>query len=92
MPKLSGHKVLHKDRRFMVFEVSKEFPFEGYEKDCSILVFDKLYGNVVGFTDTHYVGHCNPGSYQESLQIKANDAIELVDAVRAGLKAYRNFK
>ena len=92
MPKLSEHKVLHKDRRFMVFEVSQEFPFEGYEKDYSFLVFDKLYGNVVGFTDAHYVGHCNPGSYQESLPIKANNAIELVNVVKLGLKAYKTFK
>lgn len=76
----------------MVFEVSQEFPFEGYEKDYSILVFDKLFGNVVGFTDAHYVGHCNPGSYQESLPIKANNAIELVNLVKLGLKAYKAFK
>lgn len=32
MPKLSEHSVLHKDQRFMVFEVSQERPFEGYER------------------------------------------------------------
>lgn len=92
MPKLSEHSVVHKDRRFVVFGVSQEFLFEGYEMDYSILVFDKLYGNVVGFTDAQYFGHCNPGMYQESLPIKANNASELVNEVRIGLKAYKTFK
>jgi len=91
-PKLFGHEVLHKQRRFIVFKIDQAHPFQGYEAHYSILVFDKLYDTVVGFFDDHYSGHCNPGTFQESLPVKANSATELADAVRVGLKAYRSLK
>jgi hypothetical protein len=40
MPKLSGHSVLHKDRRFVVFRVSSYYPFEGYGADWLCFVDD----------------------------------------------------
>ena len=90
LPKLLGHEVLHAQRRFIVFRIDQEHPFEGYETDYSILVFDKLYGSVVGFCDQHYSGHCNPGTFQESMPIGGLSAAELAISTSNGLKAYRH--
>lgn len=43
-PDLNGHNVLYKGKRFWVFEISSEFPFEGYETSCQVIVYDKEYG------------------------------------------------
>lgn len=92
-PKLSvGNEVLHKDRRFIVFRVSKESPFEGYEPDCSVLVYDRLYGSALGFVDDSLSGICNPSTYQNSLPICGNSAAELVHSVRQALKTLRSCK
>jgi hypothetical protein len=88
MPKLSGHSVLHKDRRFVVFRVSSEHPFEGYEADCSVLVFDRRYDSVVGFVDDSFIGYCNPSTFQESMPVSGSNAAQLVQSVRNGLKAF----
>ena len=40
-PDLNGHKVLYKGKRFWIFEISKEFPFRGYEEFCDVIVYDK---------------------------------------------------
>lgn len=89
-PTLCGHDVLHKDRQFMVFRVSYDHPYDGYESDYSILVFDRLYDAVVGFCNDHYSGHCNPGTYQDSLPISGSNAAELVISTRNCLKEFQS--
>ena len=42
-PKLNGHKVLYKGRRYWVFEVSDEFPYGGSEEIDKIVVYDGVY-------------------------------------------------
>lgn len=91
-PKLSGHNVLHKDRRWVVFRVSQEYPYDGYEADCSVLVFDRRYDSVVAFVDDFFDGYCNPSTFQESLPVHGGNAAELIQSVRNGLKAYRSCK
>ena len=41
-PQLSGHKILFKGKRFWIFEISEEHPFEGFEDACEIVLFDKV--------------------------------------------------
>lgn len=46
-PNLHGHKTLYKGKRYWVFEVSSEYPFEGYEEEFSLVLYDCLYGGVI---------------------------------------------
>lgn len=48
-PKLDDHKVLYKGLRYWVFEISKDFPWDGLEEHCSVAVFDGEYGVVSAF-------------------------------------------
>jgi hypothetical protein len=45
-PVLNGHKTLYKGRRYWVFEINNETPFQNYEGVCQFLVFDKAVGCV----------------------------------------------
>ncbi|MBU3614470.1 hypothetical protein ICN46_06125 [Polynucleobacter sp. Latsch14-2] len=88
LPKLSGHSVLHKDRRWVVFGISQEYPYDGYEADCSVLVFDRRYDSVVAFVDDSFNGYCNPSTFQESLPVHGSGATELVESVSKALKQF----
>jgi hypothetical protein len=45
LPKLEGHNVLYKGKRFWIFEISLIFPFGGYENNREqVIVYDKVYG------------------------------------------------
>lgn len=50
-PELNGHAVLYKGKRYWAFEISNEHPYENYEKDCSIIIFDKLYVGVAAWVN-----------------------------------------
>lgn len=82
-PDLSGHKVLYKGKRYWAFEISNDYPYENYEKDCSIIIFDKLYGGVAAWVnklpDSTYKGDM-PYS-QQSIDISGNTVREMVDKV-----------
>jgi len=61
-PKLSGHKVLYKGRRFIAFEISDKFPFESFEDKFQFAIFDRLYDATLA------VGVVNSnGTYQGEL-------------------------
>lgn len=90
-PQLSGHTVLFKGTRYYVFKVSKDHPFEGYEDGYTVLVYDKLYGTVVGFCSDELVGICNPSTFQESLPLKAKDVRDLVSQVDFALEAFDRY-
>jgi len=48
LPKLDGHKVLYKGKRFWIFEIDEKFPFQGYEAaHGQVIVYDKVYGGAV---------------------------------------------
>ena len=40
-PKLDGHNVLKRGKRFWIFEISAKYPFQGLEKNYDIVVYDK---------------------------------------------------
>lgn len=43
-PALDGHKVLYKGRRYWVFSVNQDFPFEGEEEYYDMVFWDGLLG------------------------------------------------
>jgi len=48
LPKLDGHKILYKGKRFWIFEINEKYPFQGYESVREqVIVYDKVYGAVV---------------------------------------------
>ena len=47
-PKLDGHKILYKGKRFWIFEIDAKYPFQGYEGvHKQVIVYDKAYGVAV---------------------------------------------
>jgi len=89
-PDLNGHKVLYKGKRFWVFEISSEFPFNGMEEFCQVIVYDKEYGCEIAEANNSADGYC--GSLigpQESVEVSGSSAVELVDSV---IYASRNYE
>ena len=83
-PKLTDHKVLYKGKRYWVFEIDKEHPYENYEKDCNCVVFDKFYGGCViswcnKLEDGSFKGIVSYG--QGSIEVDGRTPKELVDSV-----------
>jgi hypothetical protein len=82
-PKLCGHRVLYKGKRYWAFEISKKFPYENYEDSCSIIIFDKLYGSVAAWvtqqSNNSYKGDM-PYS-QQCIDISGNTVKEIVNEV-----------
>jgi hypothetical protein len=78
-PELTNHKILYKGKRYWVFEISKENPYENMENVCSIIVFDKLCGGIAGYCnykeDGTIVGDI-PYS-QQSIDIEGKDGKEI---------------
>ena len=82
-PVLNGHKVLYKGKRYWAFEISKEHPYENYEKDCSIIVYDKYCDAVAAWCDSSidgaYTGYIPYG--QGSIEVNGHTVKELVTSV-----------
>ncbi len=87
-PPKSTHNYLHRGKRFSVFEVDAVHPFGGYEAHAEVLVFDKLYGDVVAFCDPNLNGRVSVGSFKESIPIYGANPRELVIAVSKALRAF----
>ena len=89
-PDLNGHKVLYKGKRFWVFEISAEFPFNGMEKFCQVIVYDKEYGCEIASAENSTNGYF--GSLigpQESVEVSGGSPVELLDSV---IYASRNYE
>lgn len=79
-PKLNGHKILYKGRRFTAFQISDKFPFESFEDRYEFAIFDGLYDATLA------VGVVNPnGTYQGEL------AFSIVEITIPACKTLRNF-
>ncbi len=88
-PNLNGHKVLYKGKRFWVFEISTEFPFNGMEKFCQVIVYDKEYGCEIAEANNSANGFS--GSLigpQESVEVSASTPEDLVDSVIYASRKY----
>ena len=89
-PDLNGHKVLYKGKRFWVFEISSEFPFNGMEEFCQVIVYDKEYGCEIAGAENSTNGYF--GSLigpQESVEVSGGSPVELLDSV---IYASRNYE
>jgi hypothetical protein len=82
-PLLKNHKVLYRGKRYWVFEVDNENPYESAEIASSLVVFDKLYGAIAAFCNqingSGYEGVIPIG--QNSIEIKAENIRALVAEV-----------
>ncbi len=82
-PNLDGHDVLYKGKRYWVFKIDKNHPFQDYENDCSILVFDKHCGAVIAWcnldSNNIYNGYIVYG--QGSVDIQGETPKSLVDCL-----------
>lgn len=82
-PKLNGQNVLYKGRRYWVFEINKDHPYDTYEDCCDTIVYDKFFGTEAAFAirqkDGSYEGDIPYG--QQSIDFKAADAKDLVNTV-----------
>ena len=89
-PEIKGNKILYKGKRFWIFEISSEFPFQGYEKFSEIIVFDKHTGSEMAAAKKTANGY--DGSLigpQESVGVSGNSPIELLESV---INAFRNYE
>jgi hypothetical protein len=89
-PDLTGHKVLYKSKRFWIFEISSEFPYQGYEKFSQIVIFDKAHGCEIAGAKKNGDGYS--GSLigpQESVAVFGDSPIDLLDSA---LQAFRNYE
>jgi hypothetical protein len=79
-PVLAGHRVLYKGRRFIAFEINKQFPFESFEDRFQFAIFDGLYDATLA------VGVINQnGSYQGEL------AFSIIEITIPPCKTLRDF-
>lgn len=80
-PILSGHKVLYKGLRFWIFEISKDFPFNGIEEYANLVVYDCLKDYVmidgVQDPDGSVTGFIQIG--QGGIDIGGRDARQFLD-------------
>jgi uncharacterized protein YuzB (UPF0349 family) len=82
-PKLTEHEILYKGKRYWVFRIDKDHPFENYEEDCSYVVFDKEYGCVISWCERvdgdSFKGYIQYG--QGSIDVEGKTPKELVQDV-----------
>jgi hypothetical protein len=82
-PKLNGHKILYKGKRYWVFEIDKDHPFENMEDVCSIIVYDKFCDGIASYCnyrdDGTIIGDI-PYS-QQSIDIEGKDGREIAGLV-----------
>ena len=92
-PELNGHKVLYKGKRFWVFEISSEFPFEGHEDNCDVIVYDKdLGGAMAGAKKTTKGYEGDIFNILYTIEISGETPTELIDsAIEAWRRAEKNF-
>ena len=82
-PKLKNHKILYKGKRYWVFEIDKEHPFENMEDVCSIIVYDKFCDGIACYCnykeDGTMVGDI-PYS-QQSIDVEGKDGRDISSQV-----------
>lgn len=80
-PKLNGHPILYKGRRFWAFEVSDQFPYNREEEFSDVVVYDCL-NEVVMISgkrgkDGSLTGYVPVG--QDGIEVTGKDVKDFVD-------------
>lgn len=87
-PKLNGHNILYKGRRYWAFEVSKEFPYEGSEDIDSVAIYDGLFETDVAWchieANGQFKGVVAYGMHE--LTVSGSTIRELIDDVARVIK------
>jgi hypothetical protein len=81
MPKLDGHKILYKGRRYIMFEMNTEHPYEGYEAFNSIALWGGGCGSVCAFADRLPNGKLlgNLAFTMDMVEVKADTPRQFID-------------
>lgn len=88
-PKISEDKILYKGKRFWIFEISLEFPYQGYEKYCEVIVYDKKNGAEMAGAKKGANGYI--GSLigtMDSISVSGKSPIELLESVINKWRSY----
>jgi hypothetical protein len=82
-PDLRNHKVLYGGRRYWVIEVSKEYPYRGYEDIAGLVIYDGLYDIDIGWGRKDekgvFIGGVPYG--QHLLEVKGNTVRDFVRSI-----------
>ena len=93
-PELNGHKVLYKGKRFWVFEISSEFPFEGREEYFDVIVYDKYLGGAMAGAKKNTTKGYEGDIFDtlQTIEISGRTPTDLIDsAIKAWRVAEKNF-
>ena len=78
---LSDHKIIYKGRRYIMFEINVEHPYEGYEVFNSIALWDGEFGRICAFADRlpsgELVGHL--AFTMDMVELKGNMPRQFID-------------
>lgn len=88
-PEIKDHKVVYKGKRFWIFEISAEFPYEGKQDFFDVIVYDKSYGiDIAGVRKTSdgYVGELiGP---MDHVDVSGKLPIDLLESVINAMRMY----
>ena len=88
-PTLSGHKVLYKSRRFWIFEIDKEHPYESFEESYALIVYDNLERCPAAFCQKDLSGDLNLGTFPYGMSVSGKDYDSLIENIRKRQKLFR---
>lgn len=93
-PRLDGHKILYKSRRYWIFEIDEdhpytEHPYEGFEKYYEVVVYDKFEHCPAAFCSKDLRGDLNLGTFQDNIGVSGDDFRSLIVDVQTKLKDFQ---
>ncbi len=92
-PKLDGHKVLYKGKRYWIYEIDEEHPctehpYETFERYYEVVVYDKLEALPVAFCHRDLTGDLNLGTFQSNLTVSGTDYRSLISNIEAAIRYF----
>lgn len=88
-PRISEENIVYKGKRFWVFKISVEAPYQGYEAYFEVIIYDRKTGvEIAGAKKTadSYIGSLiGP---QDSVRVSGNSPIELLESVINAIRMY----
>lgn len=89
-PTLSGHTVLYKSRRYWIFEIDKDHPYESFEEHYEVIVYDKLECLPAAFCHKDLTGDLNLGTFQDNMTVAGSDYRSLITDIQKKLKLFKH--
>ena len=92
-PILNGHNVVYKSKRYWIFEIDKDHPYETFETHYELIVYDKLEAYPAAFCHKNLTGDLNLNTFQDNLSVSGYDYKSLIANIDAKLKWFeRNMR